>query len=57
VVGTLAVGVAAFLLAETVAAEAVLAAFVVTIVVTWAVEMLYHAGILAADTPAHLPPR
>jgi hypothetical protein len=44
------VGIAALLLAETVAAEALLAAFIATIVVVWAVQMLHHAGFITTGT-------
>jgi hypothetical protein len=54
--GSLALGIVALVLAETAAAEALLAVFVAAIVVTWAVEMLHHAGIVhAGSTPTALP--
>jgi hypothetical protein len=43
---SLAVGVVALIVAETAAAEALLAAFIATIVMVWAVEMLDHAGLI-----------
>ena len=42
---TLGLGVVALLLAETAAAEILLAVFMASIFVTWAVELLDHAGI------------
>jgi hypothetical protein len=41
--GSLAIGVVALVLAETAAAEVLLAVFMATIVLTWAVKMLDHA--------------
>ena len=46
VVVSLGVGVAALLLAETVAAEALLAVFIGAIVVTWGVQLLHHSGVI-----------
>jgi hypothetical protein len=43
---SLALGVVALIAAETAAAEALLAAFIATVVVVWAVEMLDHAGFI-----------
>src|SRR3954452_19626211 len=52
----LAVGLVALGLAGTAAAEVLLAVFIGAIVVTWAVEMLQHAGILhAGAAPPALP--
>jgi hypothetical protein len=53
-IGSVGVGIAALLLAETAAAEALLAAFIATIVVVWAVQMLHHAGVIStgATRPA-----
>jgi hypothetical protein len=54
----LAVGLVALGLAGTAAAEVLLAVFIGAIVVTWAVEMLQHAGILhAGAAPPALPHR
>jgi hypothetical protein len=54
----LAVGVAALVLAETGAAEMLLAVFIGAIVITWAFEMLHHAGVLhAGAAPPALPHR
>jgi hypothetical protein len=51
--GSFALGIVALVLAETGAAEALLAAFIATIVVVWAVEMLDHAGLIhIGSTPA-----
>lgn len=47
----LALGVAALLLAETAVAEVLLAVFIGSIVVIWAVEMTDHAGLLHRHTP------
>lgn len=44
----LAVGIAALALAETAAAEVLLATFMAAILITWAVQMLHHAGLLHA---------
>jgi hypothetical protein len=44
------VGIAALLIAETAAAEALLAAFFATIGVVWAVQMLHHAGFITTGT-------
>src|SRR5688572_25370120 len=43
---TLALGVVALVLAETVAAEALLATFIAATVLVWTVQMLHHAGII-----------
>jgi hypothetical protein len=43
---SLALGVAALVLAETAAAEALLAVFMGSILVVWAVELMDHAGVL-----------
>ncbi len=43
--GSLGIGLVALALAETVAAEALLALFVASILVVWAVEMVDHAGV------------
>jgi hypothetical protein len=43
-IATLALGVAAFELAETGAAEALLAAFMVSIALVWAGKLLDHVG-------------
>ena len=43
-VATLALGVAAFELAETAAAEVLLAAFMVSIALVWAAKLLDHIG-------------
>jgi steroid 5-alpha reductase family enzyme len=43
---SLALGVVALIAAETAAAEALLAAFIATVVVVWAIEMLDHAGLI-----------
>jgi len=40
------IGVVALVLAETAAAEVLLAVFIATIVVVWAVQMLHHAGLI-----------
>ncbi len=48
----LALGLVALAFAETAAAEALLAVFMVSIVVVWAVEMVDHAGL----THWHEPP-
>jgi hypothetical protein len=54
---TLGVGVAAVALADTAAAAgAVLGVFVAMIVITWAVEMLHHAGVIQ-DRPEPVSPR
>ena len=53
----LAMGVIALLLAETGVAELLLAVFMATIVVTWAVQMLHHAGLLSGSAPTALPHR
>lgn len=47
---TFGLGITALIVAETFAAEAMLAAFIVAIVVSWAVKMLDHAGLLAGGT-------
>jgi hypothetical protein len=53
---TLAFGVVAVLLAETAAAEALVAVLVGAIVVVWAVQMLHHAGLFTGTaTPRALP--
>jgi hypothetical protein len=46
VVVVMALGVVTFALAETAAAEALLAVFMVAILVAWAVELADHAGVL-----------
>jgi hypothetical protein len=43
---TLGVGVATVALADTAAAGAILGVFVAMIVMTWAIEMLHHAGVI-----------
>jgi hypothetical protein len=48
---TFVLGVVAVALAETAAAEVLLAVFVAAIVVTWAVTMLRHAGLLPTGSP------
>jgi steroid 5-alpha reductase family enzyme len=48
-VTALTVGVAALLLAETVVAEALLAAFIAMIVIVWTVKLLHHAGVIQAE--------
>jgi hypothetical protein len=47
---SLGIGITAMLAAETFVAEAMLAAFMVSIVVFWAVKMLDHAGLTASGT-------
>jgi hypothetical protein len=42
------VGVIALILAEAAVAETLLAIFMATIAVVWAVQMLHHAGVLSA---------
>lgn len=44
---SLALGVVALALAETAAAEVLLAVFMGSILVVWAVELMHHAGILS----------
>ena len=51
-VATLALGVAAFELAETAAAEVLLAAFMVSIALVWAAKLLDHIG-CRTSAPAH----
>jgi hypothetical protein len=55
---TLAMGLVTLALAETAAAEVLLAVFVAAIAVAWVVEMLHHAGVLPVrSTPTALPRR
>ena len=52
----LTVGIAALALAETAAAEVLLAIFIAAIVVVWAVQTLHHAGLLHTGSgPTALP--
>jgi hypothetical protein len=44
--GSLGLGVVALVLAETAAAEVLLAVFMASILLVWAVELLDHAGVL-----------
>jgi NhaP-type Na+/H+ or K+/H+ antiporter len=46
-------GFVAFALAETAAAEALLAAFIGAILIAWAIKMMDHAGVLFTGTPTH----
>lgn len=46
-------GFVAFALAETAAAEALLAAFMGAILIAWSVKMMDHAGVLFTGTPTH----
>lgn len=50
----LALGVVALAFAETAAAEALLAVFMVSILVVWAVEMIDHAGVTHWHDTAHM---
>lgn len=50
-VATLALGVAAFELAETAAAEVLLAAFMVSIALVWAAKLLDHLGAVHRHQP------
>jgi hypothetical protein len=53
--GSLALGVVALVLAETAAAEVLLAVFMGSILVVWAIELLDHAGLLpGGDHPTRL---
>jgi hypothetical protein len=47
---SLVLGLAALVLAETAAAEVLLAVFMVSVVVVWAVEMMHHAGVITTAT-------
>jgi hypothetical protein len=49
---SLVVGIVALGFAETTAATVLLAVFMATIVVTWAVEMLHHTGLMPAHAGA-----
>jgi hypothetical protein len=48
---TLTIGLVALIIAETAAAEVLLAVFIAAIIVTWAVQMVHHAGYLPARRP------
>lgn len=54
--GALALGLVALFLAETAAAEWLLAAFMVSILVVWAMEVADHTGLVHHDSsaPAHV---
>jgi hypothetical protein len=52
---SLAVGIVALAFAETGAAVVLLAVFMATIVLTWAVEMLHHAGLILVPTTPGTP--
>lgn len=52
--GSLALGLVALAFAETAAGEVLLAVFMVSILVVWAVEMIDHAGVTHwHEAPAH----
>ena len=51
---SLALGLAAAIFAEAAAAELLLAVFMVSIAVVWAVEMTDHAGLMPGHQPAGL---
>jgi hypothetical protein len=51
---SLALGLAALIFAETGAAELLLALFMISIAVVWAVEMADHAGVMPGHRPAGL---
>jgi hypothetical protein len=51
---SLALGLAALIFAEAAAAELLLAMFMVSIALVWAVEMVDHAGVLPGHRPAGL---
>lgn len=53
---SLALGLVALAFAETAAAEVLLAVFMVSVLVVWAVEMVDHAGVTHwHHAPAHVP--
>ncbi|QNN51182.1 hypothetical protein [Nocardioides mesophilus] len=51
-VASLALGFVALIFAETAAAEWLLAVFMISIAVVWAVELIDHAGLLPGHHPA-----
>jgi hypothetical protein len=51
---SLGLGLVALALAETAAAEALLAVFMVSVLVVWAIEMADHAGIVHWHDTAHM---
>jgi hypothetical protein len=54
-VASLVLGLATLVLAETAAAEALLAAFMISILLVWAVEVLDHVGVLPGHHPTGAP--